>query len=166
MAIDELKGKLDAIGTVIDYLRPDKLGNPSKVADSRQRLRVKVTAGEGDNAEIINSAASMNGGRREKVKAFILSAALFYTLKSSADERPLFAPILFDEAFIKSDMDTTQTAIKAMLGFGFQLFISCPDGKQAAILPMTDMAWFVTRADEMSPACLNPVRRVKALVEE
>ncbi len=62
---------------------------------------------------------SMNGGRREKVKAFILSAALFYTLKSSADERPLFAPILFDEAFIKSDMDTTQTAIKAMLGFGF-----------------------------------------------
>ncbi len=56
MAIDELKGKLDAIGTVIDYLRPDKLGNPSKVADSRQRLRVKVTAGEGDNAEIINSA--------------------------------------------------------------------------------------------------------------
>lgn len=166
MAIDELKGKLDAIGTVIDYLRPDKLGNPSKVADSRQRLRVKVTAGEGDNAEIINSAASMNGGRREKVKAFILSAALFYTLKSSADERPLFAPILFDEAFIKSDMDTTQTAIKAMLGFGFQLFISCPDGKQAAILPMTDMAWFVTRADEMSPACLNPVRRVKALAEE
>lgn len=101
-----------------------------------------------------------------KVKAFVLSAALFYTLKSSADERPLFAPILFDEAFIKSDMDTTQTAIKAMLGFGFQLFISCPDGKQAAILPMTDMAWFVTRADEMSPACLNPVRRVKALAEE
>lgn len=137
-----------------------------RAADSRQRLRVKVTAGEGDNAEIINSAASMNGGRREKVKAFVLSAALFYTLKSSADERPLFAPILFDEAFIKSDMDTTQTAIKAMLGFGFQLFISCPDGKQAAILPMTDMAWFVTRADEMSPACLNPVRRVKALVEE
>lgn len=127
-------------------------------------MSVKVTVGEGDNLEVINAAASMNGGYREKVKAFILSAALFYTLKSSADARPLFAPILFDEAFIKSDMDTTQTAIKAMLGFGFQLFISCPDGKQASILPMTDMAWFVTRKSLMQPACLNKAVRVHEIM--
>lgn len=166
MPLEDLKRKLDEIGTVIDYLRPDKMGNPSKVVDSRQRLSVKVTVGEGDDLEVINAAASMNGGYREKVKAFILSAALFYTLKSSADERPLFAPILFDEAFIKSDMDTTQTAIKAMLGFGFQLFISCPDGKQASILPMTDTAWFVTRRSLEAPACLNKAVRVREMIGE
>lgn len=166
MPLEDLKRKLDEIGTVIDYLRPDKMGNSSKVVDSRQRLSVKVTVGEGDDLEVINAAASMNGGYREKVKAFILSAALFYTLKSSADERPLFAPILFDEAFIKSDMDTTQTAIKAMLGFGFQLFISCPDGKQASILPMTDTAWFVTRKSLMQPACLNKAVRVHEIMGE
>ncbi|RHL25390.1 ATP-binding protein [Collinsella sp. AF38-3AC] len=166
MPLEDLKRKLDEIGTVVDFLRPDKMGNPSKVVDSRQRLNVKVTVGEGDNLEVINAAASMNGGYREKVKAFILSVALFYTLKSSADSRPLFAPILFDEAFIKSDMDTTQTAIKAMLGFGFQLFISCPDGKQASILPMTDTAWFVTRKNLMQPACLNKAVRVHEMMGE
>lgn len=166
MPIEDLKRKLDEIGTVIDYLRPDKMDNPSKVVDSRQRLSVKVTVGEGDNLEVINAAASMNGGYREKVKAFILSAALFYTLKSSADRRPLFAPILFDEAFIKSDMDTTQTAIRAMLGFGFQLFISCPDGKQASILPMTDTAWFVTRKSVEASACLNKAVRVHEMIGE
>lgn len=166
MPLEDLKRKLDEIGTVIDYLRPNKMGNSSKVVDSRQRLSVKVTVGEGDDLEVINAAASMNGGYREKVKAFILSAALFYTLKSSADERPLFAPILFDEAFIKSDMDTTQTAIKAMLGFGFQLFISCPDGKQASILPMTDTAWFVTRRSLESSACLNKAVRVREMIGE
>lgn len=166
MPLEDLKRKLDEIGTVIDYLRPDKMGNPSKVVDSRQRLSVKVTVGEGDDLEVINAAASMNGGYREKVKAFILSAALFYTLKSSADERPLFAPILFDEAFIKSDMDTTQAAVKAMLGFGFQLFISCPDGKQASILPMTDTAWFVTRKSLESSACLNKAVRVREMIGE
>lgn len=166
MPIEDLRRKLDEIGTVIDYLRPDKMGNPSKVVDSRQRLSVKVTVGEGDNLEVINAAASMNGGYREKVKAFILSAALFYTLKSSADQRPLFAPILFDEAFIKSDMDTTQTAIRAMLGFGFQLFISCPDGKQASILPMTDTAWFVTRKSLEASACLNKAVRVHEMMGE
>lgn len=156
---EEKDSILDQYGALVEMLR-ERNNVPTDLADLRSRLTVKVEVDDGTKKEIISTSSSMNGGKREKVKAFVLSAALFYTLKTPADSNPAFAPVLFDEAFVQSDLVVTQTAIKAMMGFGFQLFISCPDGKQGAILPIAERAWITSRANDEAPSMLNALIQV------
>lgn len=153
---EKLESLFDDIEKAVSYFRDD--GNDaSKCSDIRKLLNVDVMVEDGS---IIEADADNNGGKFEKVKAFVLSSALFYTLNTEADNRPKFAPLFLDEAFIKSDVSTTQISLGAMLGFGFQIFLSCPDSKQAPILPLSDLAWIITRKSGHSPATPNRVELV------
>jgi Putative exonuclease SbcCD, C subunit len=59
-----------------------------------------------------SNAGDNSGGEQEKLMAFCLAGALSFNLASpeSADNRPVFAQLMLDEAFSKSDPQFAQQA--------------------------------------------------------
>jgi uncharacterized protein YPO0396 len=76
-----------------------------------------------------SNAGDNSGGEQEKLMAFCLAGALSFNLASpeSADNRPVFAQLMLDEAFSKSDPQFAQQALQAFRKFGFQLVIDQDD---------------------------------------
>ena len=72
--------------------------------------------------------------------AFCLAGALSFNLASpeSADNRPVFAQLMLDEAFSKSDPQFAQQALQAFRKFGFQLVIVATVQNATTIQPYID----------------------------
>ncbi len=69
--------------------------------------------------------------------AFCLAGALSFNLASpeSADNTPVFAQLMLDEAFFKSDPQFAQQALSAFRKFGFQLAPSRPSRSERRAPP-------------------------------
>jgi len=89
-----------------------------------------------------SNAGDNSGGEQEKLMAFCLAGALSFNLASpeSADNRPVFAQLMLDEAFSKSDPQFAQQALQAFPKFGFQLVIVATVQNATTISP-TSTAW-------------------------
>ena len=124
-----------------------------KLADPRRRLRVKghVGLGGGEASEVICGTGGMNGGKAEKVTAYILGAATYAALGAAEGSAPCFAPLVIDEAFSQSDADTTHLALSVLRDFGFQVILGAADGKAAAIMDYCDRYMVVVRPDPKGP---------------
>jgi uncharacterized protein YPO0396 len=103
----------------------------SKALDVRKRLTFscwefyKNDESRSTPREIYLGSASKSGGEQEKLMAFCLAGALSYNLAdhSTGSTSPVFAQLLVDEAFSKSDPDFAREALSAFRSFGFQLVI-------------------------------------------
>lgn len=81
----------------------------------------------GETVHTYRNTAGSSGGEQEKLVAFCLAAALSYNLATpDSDGRPVFAPLMLDEAFSKSDEVFSSQALAAFDEFGFQLLIAAP----------------------------------------
>lgn len=77
--------------------------------------------------EVYESDASRSGGQKEKLAATIMAAALSYHLSGDSRDVPTFAPIVLDEAFLRTDSEFTEEILKVFRRMGFQLIIGTPN---------------------------------------
>lgn len=155
---EELIGRL---GEIADRLRGD--GSEAKRnSDPRRRFIAKVYVTHPDDRPdmVISDYSGSSGGERERIKAFITAAAMAYALNTPNDDRPRYAVMVYDEAFVKSDVKTTRMSVEALKGLGFQLIVSCPDSKLGAIHSLAESTFLTTRPELEGPAFINYDERV------
>ncbi|MCG7594965.1 ATP-binding protein [Mycobacterium sp. PSTR-4-N] len=96
-----------------------------------------------------SNAGDNSGGEQEKLMAFCLAGALSFNLASpdSADNKPVFAQLMLDEAFSKSDPQFAQQALQAFRKFGFQLVIVATVQNATTIQPYIDSVVMVSKTE-------------------
>ncbi|MEE3850230.1 ATP-binding protein [Gordonia sp. LSe1-13] len=99
-----------------------------------------------------SNAGDNSGGEQEKLMAFCLAGALSFNLASpdGTDNRPIFAQLMLDEAFSKSDPQFAQQALSAFRKFGFQLVIVATVQNTSTIQPYIDNVVMVSKSEVAS----------------
>ncbi len=99
-----------------------------------------------------SNAGDNSGGEQEKLMAFCLAGALSFNLASpeSQDNKPVFAQLMLDEAFSKSDPQFAQQALQAFRKFGFQLVIVATVQNATTIQPYIDSVIMVSKTEASS----------------
>ncbi len=132
--------------------------------DVRNRFTFDCAEWDADSDELIrthSNAGDNSGGEQEKLMAFCLAGALSFNLASpdSGDNRPVFAQLMLDEAFSKSDPQFAQQALQAFRKFGFQLIIVATVQNATTIQPYIDSVVMVSKR-EASGRNARPVATV------
>ena len=116
-----------------------KLARPKQWAKNVLVFAAPAAAGVLDNREWALDAAVA-------FVAFCLAAALTYNLADgTGDGVPLFAPLMLDEAFSKSDETFAAQALGVFHEFGFQLVIAAPIRMSGIIEPFIGQAVLVEK---------------------
>ncbi|EID14703.1 cytosolic protein [Mycolicibacterium phlei] len=103
----------------------------------------------GDLIRTHSNAGDNSGGEQEKLMAFCLAGALSFNLAApnSDDNKPVFAQLMLDEAFSKSDPQFAQQALQAFRKFGFQLIIVATVQNATTIQPYIDSVVMVSKTE-------------------
>ncbi len=120
--------------------------------DVRNRFTFDCAEWDVSSDELIrthSNAGDNSGGEQEKLMAFCLAGALSFNLASpeSTDNRPVFAQLMLDEAFSKSDPQFAQQALQAFRKFGFQLVIVATVQNATTIQPYIDSVVMVSKTE-------------------
>ena len=86
---------------------------------------------DADHLEIkrYDQLAPLSGGERQEFVAFMSAAALRYRLGDTHHQRPRFAPVVLDEAFIKSQRRLRPSRCRRMDRAGFSAGDRRPAGQ-------------------------------------
>jgi uncharacterized protein YPO0396 len=120
--------------------------------DVRNRFTFDCAEWDVSSEELIrthSNAGDNSGGEQEKLMAFCLAGALSFNLAApeSMDNRPVFAQLMLDEAFSKSDPQFAQQALQAFRKFGFQLVIVATVQNATTIQPYIDSVVMVSKKE-------------------
>ncbi|WP_139589371.1 ATP-binding protein [Mycobacterium ulcerans] len=120
--------------------------------DVRNRFTFDCAEWDVDTEELIrthSNAGDNSGGEQEKLMAFCLAGALSFNLPSpeSDNNKPVFAQLMLDEAFSKSDPQFAQQALHAFRKFGFQLVIVATVQNATTIEPYIDSVVMVSKTE-------------------
>lgn len=132
--------------------------------DVRNRFTFDCAEWDVRSEELIrthSNAGDNSGGEQEKLMAFCLAGALSFNLANpeSGDNKPVFAQLMLDEAFSKSDPQFAQQALQAFRKFGFQLVIVATVQNATTIQPYIDGVVMVSKT-EASGRNARPVASV------
>lgn len=132
----------------VDRMRKDSPERDS-LLDRRRHVEISAKASWpeelGREDSYYNSLAGKSGGEVQELVAFILGSALLYCLGAEANSRPVFAPVMLDEGFIKADSRFTARAVSAWKSFGFQLIVATPEDKFQALAPYAAGCVYMTK---------------------
>lgn len=120
--------------------------------DVRNRFTFDCAEWDVRNDELIrthSNAGDNSGGEQEKLMAFCLAGALSFNLANpdSGDNKPVFAQLMLDEAFSKSDPQFASQALQAFRKFGFQLVIVATVQNATTIQPYIDGVVMVSKTE-------------------
>jgi uncharacterized protein YPO0396 len=120
--------------------------------DVRNRFTFDCAEWDVSTEELIrthSNAGDNSGGEQEKLMAFCLAGALSFNLANpeSGDNKPVFAQLMLDEAFSKSDPQFAQQALQAFRKFGFQLVIVATVQNATTIQPYIDSVVMVSKTE-------------------
>ena len=104
-------------------------GERDALLDVRRHVRVeahRVDPVTGAQLGIFNTLGGASGGESQELVAFIVGAALRFQLGHETQGRPVYAPVMLDEGFVKADSEFAGRAVRAWLGLGFQLIVGAP----------------------------------------
>jgi uncharacterized protein YPO0396 len=149
----QILDKFNAIRSVVDRIRNGK-DERSALLDIRRHLAVKARAG----GLVYDHIGDLSGGEGQMITAFIVGAALRYHLGDEKRNRPRFAPVVLDEAFIKADGEYTGSAVEAWRNLGFQLVVGAPEEKVNSLEAALDLSIVVTKNPEHY-SYANPIPR-------
>ena len=102
---------------------------------------------EGNVLETYLSGMGKSGGQRQKLTTTCLAAALRYQLGNADDEAPVFAPVILDEAFDKTDSEFTDISMNIFRRFGFQMIVATPEKSIMTLEPYIGGAFYVVMKD-------------------
>ncbi|MFE5294229.1 ATP-binding protein [Isoptericola sp. NPDC056618] len=136
----EHERRYERMRRLIDRIRPDS-PERRRLVDVREHVRVSAECVdlEGNHVSVYDHIAGKSGGESQELVAFIVGAALRYQLGDAGAERPRYAPVFLDEAFIKADARFAGRAVGAWRGLGFQLVVGAPLDKVSALEPHADV---------------------------
>ena len=120
--------------------------------DVRNRFTFDCAEWDVASGELIrthSNAGDNSGGEQEKLMAFCLAGALSFNLANpeSGDNKPVFAQLMLDEAFSKSDPRFASQALQAFRKFGFQLVIVATVQNATTIQPYIDGVVMVSKSE-------------------
>lgn len=158
---DAAEAKFEAIRSVLSEVRSDAK-YCSDLLDVRRHLTVTAQVLERQlPVSAYDHIGDKSGGEAQMITAFICGAALRYQLGDEDRDRPRFAPVVLDEAFIKADGRYTKQSVEAWQLLGFQLVIGAPEDKFNAIEPAVGLVIGVTKdLAEHSYVVPTPRKRV------
>lgn len=123
------------------------------------RSHVSFTANEVDgNGNVLESyfsGSGKSGGQRQKLTTTCLAAALCYQLSSGENGKPIFAPVILDEAFDKADSEFTDISMNIFRNFDFQMIVATPEKSVVTLEPYIGGAYYVVMEDRKHSAGLN-----------
>ncbi|MDO4937224.1 MAG: SbcC/MukB-like Walker B domain-containing protein, partial [Sutterellaceae bacterium] len=123
------------------------------------RSHVSFTANEldteGNVLETYFSGSGKSGGQRQKLTTTCLAAALCYQLSSGESGKPIFAPVILDEAFDKADSEFTDISMNIFRNFDFQMIVATPEKSVVTLEPYIGGAFYVVMEDRKHSAGLN-----------
>jgi uncharacterized protein YPO0396 len=124
------------IADLLARIRPES-PERRRLIDVREHVRIEALKVDlqGNEVSVFDHIAGKSGGESQELVAFIVGSALRYQLGDSDAERPRYAPVFLDEAFIKADARFAGRAVTAWQGLGFQLIIGAPLDKVSALEP-------------------------------
>ena len=134
--------------------REDPLARPGadreRLLDVRRHVEVYAERLRPDGSHLSNyrTLAQKSGGETQELVAFIIGAALRFRLGDEERQRPRFAPVFLDEAFIKADAQFAGRAVHAWKGLGFQIVVGAPEDKVNALEPHMDKMFAVLKNHE------------------
>ncbi len=157
---DAVTAKFEAIRSTIARIREGSLER-EPLLDVRRHL--KVTAQVLDELGLALSAydhiGDKSGGEAQMITAFICGAALRYQLGDQERDRPRYAPVVLDEAFIKADGRYTASAVDAWMQFGFQLVVGAPEDKFNSIEPTMGLVIGITKDEDHHSYAVHAPRK-------
>ncbi len=124
------------IADLLARIRPES-AERRRLIDVREHVRIEALKVDlqGNEVSVFDHIAGKSGGESQELVAFIVGSALRYQLGDSDAERPRYAPVFLDEAFIKADSRFAGRAVTAWQGLGFQLIVGAPLDKVSALEP-------------------------------
>lgn len=136
----ERQRRYERMARLVDRIRPDS-PERRRLVDVREHVRISAECVDldGHHVSVYDHIAGKSGGESQELVAFIVGAALRYQLGDAGAERPRYAPVFLDEAFIKADARFAGRAVGAWRGLGFQLVIGAPLDKVSALEPHVDV---------------------------
>lgn len=156
--LERFSGNATADFDVVEFYNDVKgfVGRMRRDSPERDRLldrrrHVEISAKASWPAELgredsyYNSLAGKSGGEVQELVAFILGSALLYCLGAEANSKPVFAPVMLDEGFIKADSRFTARAVSAWKSFGFQLIVATLEDKFQALAPYASGCVYMTK---------------------
>lgn len=153
---DQLEKRFASLRRFMETIRDtSRTDSGAKTGPSRRdyfldvRRHVEITAvryrSDGTDVSVYSSLGDKSGGETQELIAFIVGAALRYQLGDETRDRPRFAPVFLDEAFIKADSEFAGRAVSAWLKLGFQLIVGAPLDKVTALEPYMDTLLSMTK---------------------
>lgn len=138
--ISEHERRYARMARLIDRIRPDS-AERRRLVDVRDHVRISAECVDlaGNHVSVYDHISGKSGGESQELVAFIVGAALRYQLGDAGAERPRYAPVFLDEAFIKADARFAGRAVGAWRGLGFQLVVGAPLDKVSALEPHADV---------------------------
>ena len=109
---------------------------------------------DGTNVEVYRSGAGKSGGQRQKLATTCLAAALRYQLGGNDQGMPVYAPVVLDEAFDKTDNEFTTLCMNIFTNFGFQMIVATPLKSVMTLEPFIGGACFIEIADRRNSGVL------------
>lgn len=109
----------------------------------------------GIEIEVYRSGAGKSGGQRQKLATTCLAAALRYQLGGNDQGFPLYAPVVLDEAFDKTDNEFTTLVMNIFNNFGFQMIVATPLKSVMTLEPFIGGACFVDIRDRRVSGVLH-----------
>lgn len=127
------------------------------VLDVRQHMEFIGTEIDesGDEVEVYRSGSGKSGGQRQKLATTCLAAALRYQLGGNEHGAPMYAPVVLDEAFDKTDNEFTELAMHIFVNFGFQMIVATPLKSVMTLEPFIGGACFIDISDRRVSSVLT-----------
>jgi len=134
--LKQREARYKKIAELLARIRPES-PERRRLIDVREHVRIEALKVDlsGTEISVFDHIAGKSGGESQELVAFIVGSALRYQLGDSDAERPRYAPVFLDEAFIKADSRFAGRAVTAWQGLGFQLIIGAPLDKVSALEP-------------------------------
>lgn len=146
-----------------DPRAPHEGTNRDQLLDVRRHVEIKAeqVTTDGGHVAYHASLATYSGGETQEVGAFVAGAALRYRLGDDGNNRPRFAPVLIDEAFIKADGEFTLRGVHAWRELGFQLIVGAPQEKVSGIEPAVRRIIAVDKNLEANTSHAYPLKAIE-----
>jgi len=128
------------------------------VLDVRQHVEFvarEIEDDTGREVDVYYSGAGKSGGQRQKLTSTCLAAALRYQLGGQHRTKPMFATVVLDEAFDKTDPEFTAMAMNIFKEFGFQMVVATPMKSVMTLEPFIGGACFVENRDRKTSKVLR-----------
>lgn len=154
--LDKMLAELRDVKTMLD----ERPGDVERALDANQYVRISFFEHREGIDIRHDNLGKLSGGEVQQISACVIGAALIYAMGAEPGQKPSFATVIIDEAFVKSDETHALTTVRTLTQMGFVPVISMPLDCVMKFTPLLSKLFVVTKSNHRSnvtPAELDKV---------